>query len=521
MSEIIKDIKIQPNKDLKTILLKKYPELKDYRILKKSIDARTGHKPYWVYSIEIFFDGEEIPNDDIVIPKILNTNNLKEKPIIIGAGPAGLFCAIRLLERGIPCILIERGSPAEKRIMAINKYWRYGDLDEDDNVCFGEGGAGLYSDGKLITRIKSPHIPYVMDRFVQFGAPEEIKYLSNPHIGSDKIRRLIPQIRKYLIEMGCEIHFNTRVTSLNVSKNSDGMNKITGLTTSKNKEFNSNSVILATGHSETDLVKEMANQGISVEGKSFAMGFRIEHPQSLINNIQYGENHEEYNFGAANYRLTYHNKLSDTGAYSFCMCPGGYVLTSATKKGSVVCNGMSNYKRNSPYANSAIVVSIDHKSNFGDDIFGGLHYRDQIEDKTSEILKMGGGTKEVPAQNIIDFMLQKSTPRSNLKSSSISGIISARLDKIFDSNVNFDLIEAFENFDKKMNGFLGKQTVLHAVESRTSSPIRIPRDPKSFESINTAGLYPAGEGAGYAGGITSAACDGVRIAESIVQSLTS
>jgi hypothetical protein len=507
MSKIIKDLKIPLGEDLAEKLALLEPDLQSFRILKKSIDARGFKRPEWIYSLETFAKNETIPENKIVVEKTAPANSTL-RPLIIGAGPAGLFAALRLIERGFKPILLERGSPAEKRIMAINKYWRYGKLDLDDNVCFGEGGAGLYSDGKLITRIKSPFIPYVMDRLVQFGAPEEIKYLANPHVGSDKIRRVIPKLRQFLLQEGCEIHFNAKVKSLLF----DG-DQVTGLVTAAGQTFHSPAVILATGHSAGDMFEHLHQEGVRMEGKSFALGLRVEHSQKFINEVQYGEYKDHPELGAANYRLTHHDAKNEIGVYSFCMCPGGYILSSGTEVDGVVSNGMSNYHRNSPLANAAIVVSVDHQKLFGDDIFGGMKFRRHLEHQAFLSVQKKGGTRQLPVQDVLSFMT--ATESKNTTTSSPSGAVPTRMDQLLPASIYLRLVEAFEDFDRKMKGFISPQAQLHGMETRTSCPIRIPRDPETLQSKSHRGLFPAGEGAGYAGGITSAACDGVRIADAI------
>ncbi len=511
MAKQIKDLKLGIDEDLEEKLRLLEPDFENYRIIKKSVDARTKQKLHWVYSVELYKSGET-PEERFQDPEpIVSTT----RPIIIGTGPAGLFAAIRFAERGIACDLFERGSTCEKRILAINKYWRYGVLNEEDNVCYGEGGAGLYSDGKLVTRIKSPHIPYVMKRMVDFGAPPEVEYLANPHIGSNKIRRLIPKMRQYLLDRGCQIHFNTKVTDI-LTKDQQTV----GIETEQGQQHFSDFVVLATGHSAEDIFQVLRRKKVKMEGKSFAMGLRVEHPQDWVNKTQYREHWENPDLGAANYKLAYHNKREDVGVYSFCMCPGGYVLSSGTSAGGVVSNGMSNFNRNSKYANAAIVVSIDHEKLFGDNLFGGIDFRNQLEQKAFQMVQEHDGGHKLPAQNMIDFLLNRST-QSKMQGSSPSGLQSARLDQLFPDNIYLHLVEAFERFQNKMGGFIDKHATLYGIESRTSCPIRVTRDKESLESTSHDGLYPCGEGAGYAGGITSAACDGVRVADSICAVLSS
>ena len=511
MAKHIKNLKLGMDEDLEEKLRILDPHFSHYRILKKSVDARTKQKMHWVYSVELF-DDNETPEPLFELPDSIETD---KRPIIIGTGPAGLFAAIRLVERGVACDLFERGSTCEKRILAINKFWRYGQMNEEDNVCFGEGGAGLYSDGKLITRIKSPHISYVMKRLVDFGAPKEVEYLANPHIGSNKIRRLIPKMREFLIQKGCKIHFNTKVTELLYENK-----QVIGVKTHDNQSYHSPFVVLATGHSAEDMFHHLKNNEVEMEGKSFALGLRVEHPQHWVNKTQYREHSEHPELGAANYKLAYHNKQEDVGVYSFCMCPGGYVLSSGTEKNGIVSNGMSNFNRGSKYANAAIVVSVDHEKHFGENIFGGLDFRRELETKAFDNVTNEGGGHKMPAQNMMDFLLARRT-KSELKGSSPSGLHSSRLDQLFSSKLYLHLVEAFERFQKKMDGFISPHATLYGVETRTSCPVRITRDKSTLESTSHGGLYPCGEGAGFAGGITSAACDGIRVADSIVENLKS
>lgn len=514
MPEIFQNLEIPIDQDLKEKLQWLVPEHGPYRILRQSIDARRAHSPHFVYSVEVAEKGENLEIPQFEFEKI---SSPKEKPIIVGTGPAGLFAALRFVERGVPCILFERGSESTERIKGINQFWRYGKLDPRNNVCFGEGGAGLYSDGKLITRIKSPHIPYVMNRLVKFGAPEEIQWLSNPHVGSDRIRRVIPKMREFLKANGCEIHFNTQVTEILLEGK-----QIVGIKTEHGNEFRSPHVILATGHSAEDMINHLREIGVHLDGKSFAMGLRVEHSQAAINKIQYRDFSEHPKLGAANYKLVHHDDQSGVGVYSFCMCPGGFVLSSGTEADGIVCNGMSNYHRNSPFANAAIVVSIDHEKNFGADIFGGMKLRRDLETRAYQSVLSAGGSRELPAQNLLDFLYgtkSKNGPRALRPGSSPSGAIAVRLDELLPNNMRNRLREGFEKFQRNMKGFIAEDAQVYGVESRTSCPVRVTRDSESLQSISHTGLYPAGEGAGYAGGITSAACDGIRIAEKIIELL--
>lgn len=508
-----RDLKVGLDEDLQEKLAWMTPDYTDFRILRKSVDARRSTDAHFVYSVDIYEKGEQ-PRDPIFEIEKVSLPDSFDRPIIVGSGPAGLFAAVRFAERGIPCLLLERGSTGNKRIQSINQFWRYGKLDPNNNVCFGEGGAGLYSDGKLITRIKSPLIPYVMDRFVKFGAPEEIRYLSNPHVGSDRIRRVIPKMREYLQTNGCEIMFDAPMTKLLTEGT-----RIIGVEIADGRQFLSQNVILATGHSAEDVFDHLRDIGVFMEGKSFALGLRIEHPQALINKIQYRSHSGHPALGAANYRLAHHDATDNVGVYSFCMCPGGYVLSSGTSANGVVANGMSNYHRNSPFANSAVVISIDHEKRFGKDVFGGLKFRQSIERAAFDAVQAGGGRHQIPVQNMVSF-LEGGTSEA-LKSSSPSGVVATRLDRILPEDLTQRLRLSLETFNRNMKGFITREAQFHGIESRTSCPVRITRDADTLESISHPGLYPTGEGAGYAGGITSAACDGIRVAEAIVASMKS
>lgn len=512
MSKIFKDLKLPIDQDLSEHLSWLMPERGEFRILRQSVDARKKHSPHFVYTVEVAGQDEILSLERFEIPQLNKRPETFQMPIIVGSGPAGLFAALRLVERGIPCRLFERGSASADRIKGINRFWRYGELDPRNNVCYGEGGAGLYSDGKLITRIKSDHIPYVLNRLVQFGAPAEIQWLSNPHVGSDKIRRVIPKMREYLLSHGCEIHYNSQVTSLLY-----GDHCVKGVITEQGKSYFSDHVILATGHSAEDILNHLIESDVFVEGKSFAMGLRIEHPQKLVNQIQYRQFAEHPKLGSANYKLAHHDEKTGVGVYSFCMCPGGYVLSSGTEKDSLVCNGMSNFNRNSPYANAALVVSIQHDTLFGGDRMGGMKLRQQLEKSAFEAVQKNGGTKELPVQNLISFLNQSEKNPVSFTSSP-SGVKATRLDRLIPNFMYKKLREGIEIFNQNMRGFISEEAQLYGVESRTSCPLRVTRHEETLQSVSHAGLYPCGEGAGYAGGITSAACDGIKCADKIYES---
>lgn len=509
MSRTLRNIKLGLDQSLEEHLAWLAPGYSDFRVVRQSVDARQRHSPHFVYSVEVFENGEKASRAPIRVEPVA----WNDRPVVIvGAGPAGLFAALRLCERGIPCVLLEQGGDTAKRVLAIGRFWRYGELDPVNNVGFGEGGAGLFSDGKLITRIKSEHIPYVMQRLVQFGAPAAIEFASNPHVGSDRIRRVIPKMRAYLQSLGCEIRFHSKVVEIQMRDRA-----VHGVKLESGEILPCERLIMACGHSAEDMFTHLHELGVFMEGKSFAVGLRIEHPQEWINKIQYREAAGHPKLGAANYKLAYHDKSEDLGVYSFCMCPGGYVLSSGTDERGVVANGMSNFNRGSRFANAAIVVSVAH-SNFGDDLFGGMKFRQKLESEALRMVHEAGGTKQLPAQRLVDFIDERAGKVGD--TSSPSGVVPARLDKLFDENFRKLFLDGMRKFDADMRGFISDQALLHGVESRTSCPLRVTRDEKSYQSVSHRGLYPAGEGAGYAGGITSAACDGVRIAEAIAHEIT-
>ena len=494
--------------DLELYINDQYPDIKKFVIKNKSLDARKankGRKPKYQYTI-LDITEENISQNF----ELFNVEKQYEEPIIIGAGPAGLFCALRLLDHGVKSKIFERGGRSIERMNHISKFWRYGELDEDSNVCFGEGGAGLFSDGKLITRIKSPHIAYVMNKLVMFGAPPEIEYLSNPHLGSNKMRKIIPSLVEYLKSKGCQVNFNSKVCDIifDDKKNATGVELINGT------KIHSNNIVVATGHSAHNIYKILENKKVSMEQKDFAIGVRMEHPRQYINKMQYGNFFNHPDLETAKYSLTYNNKKTNRGVYSFCMCPGGYVLSSGTEKDGLVTNGMSNYKRNSPWSNSAIIVSVKKENDFGSDsnLLQGIELQRSIEKKAHQLSKeMSNGVK-LPSIRITDFLEDKSSNLTSERSSSPSGIFTTSLNEIFPKFVINHLKKALVSFNHKMEGIISKSGMLIAPETRTSSPVRILRDKENLQSVSNTGLYPCGEGSGHAGGITSAAVDGVKVA---------
>lgn len=501
------DVKLDP------YIKKTYPEIREYRTISKSLDARgapRGKKPVYLYIIEALTSANDQYPQAEAFKKFAP---LKNKPIIIGAGPGGLFCAVRLAEHGIPSVILERGDAANKRMLHIAKFWRYGELDPETNVCYGEGGAGLFSDGKLITRIKSDLVGYVMEKFVMFGAPPETAYESNPHLGSNKIRVIINQISDWLRLQHCDIRYKTKVTEI-LTK--DG--RAIGVKLNNGEELYSDHVILATGHSAQDLYQHLAAIKVQMKPKDFAVGVRVEHPRRYIDSLQHGKFCAAPEMGSARYKLTWHDKWTDHGVYSFCMCPGGYVLSSGTEKDGIVVNGMSNFARNSPWSNAALVVSVKAERDIEDkDLMAGLRFQHEIEKKAYALSKKYATGRELPAMTIKEFMTGKLNDKPLPVTSSPSGVFKADIREIFPQFIVDHLKKGLEEFNKDLPGFIYEEGLLIAPETRTSAPLTILRDKETLISLSHQGLYPCGEGAGYAGGITSAAVDGVKCALSVLK----
>jgi uncharacterized FAD-dependent dehydrogenase len=501
------------NEDVEDYLESHYPGLEDYRILNQALDARgaqRGKVPRYTYNIEILEKGEQFEAAREEFPQF---SPFKNPPIIIGAGPGGLFCALRLADYGVPSIVIERGDRAHNRMVHIAKFWRYGEFNTENNVCYGEGGAGLFSDGKLITRIKSPFVQYVMNRFVDFGAPKETAYISNPHLGSNKIRGLINKMTEYLVSKGCVVRYNTRVDKLITEGK-----KVIGVELNNGEKLYSDAVVLATGHSASEMYHHLENLGVEMKQKDFAIGVRIEHPRELIDQIQYGS-FAGLELGAARYRLSYEDPKSKKGTYSFCMCPGGYVLSSGTEANGIVVNGMSNYARNSRWSNAALVVSVRAGVDFSSErLLAGLDFQHAIEQKAYQASLARATGRELPAQTLKEFMDHSLNPSSaGIKTSTPSGLVKTEMRTVLPEFVTKHLENALVKFDDNLKGFISDKALLIAPETRTSAPVTIARNKETMESTSHQNLFPCGEGAGHAGGITSAAVDGVKIAMSLLK----
>jgi uncharacterized FAD-dependent dehydrogenase len=523
MSQVL-EFKLSFDADLKAYVASHYPLVKNFRILSESLDARgapRGKKPLVHYQIEVIYEGEDFQVERRVFAPL--AQNLQEsiRPVIIGAGPGGLFAALRMVESGLRPIVIERGERAQKRMLHIARHWRYGELNPESNVCYGEGGAGLYSDGKLITRIKSDWVKWVMRKLVDFGAPEEIAHLSNPHLGSNKIRAIISKISDYLVSRGADILYNTRVDEI-LTNESDAEKKVVGVKLHTGEIIDTEFVILATGHSAKEMYQHLEEINVAMKPKDFAVGVRVEHSREHIDKISHGPYADSPLLGAARYKLTFHDLASNKGTYSFCMCPGGYVLASSTDQEGIVVNGMSNYARNSRWSNSALVVTVQAGVDFpADEILAGLKFQESIEKKAYELSKMKASGRELPCMTMGEFLKGSLSDKELPVSSTPSGLFKQDLKDLFPTFILEHLKQALKDFNHKMPGFIHEDALLIAPETRTSAPVTVLRDKNTLESLSHQGLYPCGEGAGYAGGITSAAVDGIKIAESIINKLFS
>jgi uncharacterized FAD-dependent dehydrogenase len=493
-------------------------DLLSWRLLRKGIDARKKPRIKFIYTIEFTVASPERfwlqhgADPDLEQPAPIPVAPLPQlssdrRIVVVGLGPAGLFAALRLSEYGLTPLVIERGRPISDRIRDVQRFWDQGVLDPASNVQFGEGGAGTFSDGKLTTRVRDPHSGYVLETLVRFGAPPEIAWLAKPHIGTDRLRTVVTALREFLIGRGVEVRFNQTLTDLQISQE-----RLSGIVINDGQEEPCAALILAPGHSARDTYRLLLDRGVRLEAKPFAVGVRVEHPQELINRIQYGlPQHPQ--LPAADYALAYNNTTSGRSAYSFCMCPGGVVVAGASEAGGVVTNGMSSHRRNSPSANSALVVTVG-RADFADaSPLAGIEFQRRLE---RQAFTLGGGAYRAPAQNLLAFLgRQRGGP---YQSSYRPGVQEADLAALFPPFVTDTLREGIIAFDRKMRGFLTGEATLTGVESRTSAPVRIVRG-EDCQSVTLAGLYPAGEGAGYAGGIMSAALDGIRVADAIAQQL--
>lgn len=510
------------NKLLKAAAAKlRIPEQKinDLVIVKKAIDARRSSINF-VYTVDVQVEHEAKlalklagePNisrvlDEAVTPLDKGDIPLSKRPIIIGAGPAGIFAALTLAAYGYRPILLERGQDIDTRSQDVRNFWENRLLKAESNVQFGEGGAGTFSDGKLTTRINDRRIRGVLETFVDAGAPDEIKYLNKPHIGTDMLRKVVANLRHKLTTLGGEVIFSARVTDLLLEGE-----QVAGVEINGDKTLEAQVVVLAIGHSARDTYRMLYECKVAMESKPFAIGARIEHPQKLIDEAQYGKYAGHPKLGAADYQLVYKNKDLNRAAFSFCMCPGGRVVGATSEEEQVVTNGMSDFARDTGIANSALVVSVNPEDYPGNSPLAGIEFQRQWEGKA---YTQAGGNYNAPAQRVEDFLGGR--PSSNLPeiASYQPGLTPADLHDCLPGYVTEMMEEAIVGLNRKLKNFNYPDAVLTGVETRTSAPLRILRG-ADHQSVNIKGLYPAGEGAGYAGGIMSAAVDGIKVAEAII-----
>ncbi|MDU4960277.1 MAG: hypothetical protein E6X17_06400 [Sporomusaceae bacterium] len=489
-------------------------------IIRKAIDARRKTAISFVYTLDVEAGSAEAKvvqrlrdaHVALVVepppePVFYGCKPLAERPLLVGFGPAGMLAALTLAEHGYRPLVLEQGRDIDRRTADVAAFWRTGQLDPSSNVQFGEGGAGTFSDGKLTTRVNDPRMREVLDRFVAAGAPPEIRYRHKPHIGTDRLRQVVKQIRRQIIALGGEVRFEAKVAELCLR---DG--RVEGVVLADGSKLPCSVLLLGIGHSARDTYEMLQRQGVALEAKAFAIGVRIEHPQSLIDAAQYGPAAGHPHLGAADYSLVYHDKGSGRTAYSFCMCPGGLVVAAASEAGGVVTNGMSLYQRASGIANSALVVNVT-PADYGGGVLDGIAFQRRYEQLA---FRLGGGGYQAPAQTVGGFLAGGVARDSGLLAPSYRpGLAAVPLTQCLPDFVAHALMRALPDFGRKIRGFDHPEAVMTGVETRTSAPLRILR--REFEAISTPGLYPIGEGAGYAGGIMSAALDGVNAALAVMR----
>ncbi len=483
----------------------KQTDINTYQILKKSIDARRD--PVYRLSVEVF-TGDDWPVEETSILSTYRNVAEAEEVLIIGAGPAGYFAALECIANGLKPVVIERGKDVQTRRRDLKAIHQEGIVNPNSNYCFGEGGAGTYSDGKLYTRSKKRgHVKEILKILVEHGAHQDILIDAHPHIGSNKLPAIIASIRETILQYGGEVRFDSLVTDFLIEANT-----IIGVQINRVQIVKCSKVVLATGHSARDIYHMLDRHGVAMEEKAFALGVRIEHKQGLIDKLQYGTTPKSEHLPAASYRLS--TSIAGTGVYTFCMCPGGMIVPAATAPGELVVNGMSLSRRDSPYANAGLVVSITpgYWKELGfSGVLGGVDFQMALE-KT--FYAVAEGSQRAPAQRLMDFV--RGVPSSDLPSTSyIPGLLLAPVHELIPESIYRLLVAGIMAFEKKMPGYLTNEAVVVGLESRTSSPVRIPRDDQSLMHTTVSGLYPTGEGAGYAGGIISAAIDGRRVIQSL------
>ncbi|MDD3365004.1 MAG: FAD-binding protein [Syntrophomonas sp.] len=489
------------------------------KLVKKAVDARRS-TVYFICSVDVelaravIISNEMLESPDLslvedktIVSPIPGDNLLDHSPVVVGSGPAGLFCALLLARNGYRPVIIEQGQDMDSRIQQVDKFWQVGDLNERSNVQFGEGGAGTFSDGKLTTRIGDDRVDYVLKTFVEFGANEDIMYLKKPHLGTDAIRATVKRIRQEIIRLGGEFYFETCLTDINMN---NGL--LQSIIINNDEELPCSLLVLAIGNSARDVYRMLHRKGVRIIPKAFAVGLRIEHPQSVIDQIQYGNFAGHPRLPSADYHFTLQDRNTGRSLYTFCMCPGGSVIAASSAPGKLVINGMSYSERDSGIANSALVVTVS-PVDWEDEVLGGIKYQEELEEKA---FIMGGENYHAPAQYLQDFLDYK--PSLSLEGSIASyapGLTPSNLWNLLPRELAELMRRGIKAWNVRAPGFINDQAVMTGVETRTSAPVRIERD-ASLCSVNTPGLYPCGEGAGYAGGIMSAAVDGLKVAESII-----
>ena len=512
-------------------------QLTSFSIFKRGYDARKKSNIILMYTLDV----ATTKNAELIAEHAKNQNikaspdtrykfvgqapeNLTERPVVIGMGPCGLFAGLLLAQMGFKPIILERGKEVRQRTKDTFGFWRKKILNTESNVQFGEGGAGTFSDGKLYSQVKDPkhYSRKVLHEFVDAGAPDEILYVSKPHIGTFKLVTMVEQMRAEIHRLGGEVRFEQRVDDIHLSKAGDDSEQmqVTGLTLATGEVIETRHIALAIGHSARDTFTMLHEKGVFIKAKPFSVGFRIEHEQSVIDDARFGENAGNPILGAADYKLVHHCK-NGRSVYSFCMCPGGTVVAAASEEGRLVTNGMSQYSRHERNANSAIVVGIspeDYDENGSkDNVLAGIEFQRRLEETA---FKLGGENYDAPVQLVGDFLAgRKSGEHGVVEPSYKPGVKYCDLSETLPAYAIEAIREALPAFERKIKGFSMADATLTAVETRTSSPINITRDKESLESINTQGLYPAGEGAGYAGGILSAGIDGIKVAEAMALSM--
>ena len=492
-----------------------FSKVNNFVIYKKSIDARNKDNIFYNYTIDVNYSGNKKVKGVKIVPEEkyeLNIDvkrNSKVRPVIIGAGPAGLFCALILAQKGIKPIIIEQGKKVEDRKRDIDTYLETGKLNTNSNVQFGEGGAGTFSDGKLTTGVNNPLGRIVLKEFVNFGAPKQIMYISKPHIGTDNLILTIANMREHIISLGGEFLFETKLIDFEVENNSLKKVICKDLNTNEIKEFETDSAVFAIGHSARDTFEKMYEKGLKMEKKNFSVGVRIEHKQSMINESHYGTK-TKLKLPPAEYKLAYHGE--NRSCYTFCMCPGGVVMASSSENNEVVTNGMSKFARDGENANSAVLVSVTPDDFKGDSPLEGIYFQKDLEKKAFEL---GGSNFYAPIQTVGDFFKnQKTTSIGEVKPTYKPGVTYSNLQEILPDYVVKTMQEGLLDFDRKIKGFASSDAILTGLETRSSSPVTIVRN-EQLES-NIKGIYPCGEGAGYAGGIMTAAMDGIKCAIQIL-----